>query len=137
MIAEEALYRVLVEQLRGRGYAVYADVAPAGAAFPFIVFSVAGGGENNVRVDRQDANFTVDVQCVAASGAEAFAGAGVISAALNDRGEQDRQALATWNDGWSVTTITQGMSISYVEQFEGAAWIYHKGSQFSIVMEAR
>lgn len=134
--AEEALIVMVRGQLAGQGYAVYTDIAPAEAEYPFIVISIVSGGEENFS-RTPDARFTVQARCVADHATVAFHGARMIAHRLNDHGRSGRFALDVTHPDWIITTISQGLNVSMVEQFESARWIYHKGSQYEIVMEAK
>jgi hypothetical protein len=135
-VAAGVLKQILYQQLSGGGYAVYADIAPAGIARPYLVFFVAAGGESNRRRVR-DAEFVVTVKCVSNDGASAYTGAAYIETMLNDHGSQDTTPLSATNEDWDVTTITQDRVIDQVEMYEQAAPVYHAGHQYQVVMEAR
>lgn len=135
MTAEAALYQMFLVQLSG-GVPVYADIAPASAAYPFIVFSVAAGGETNNRGDRDDADFRVTVKCLGLNSPSAYTGASYIQSRLNDRGTQDRKPLSVSNSHWQIKTITASENISLIEQYENASWIYHRGMIYDVIMEA-
>jgi hypothetical protein len=135
--AEEFLHRTLVSLLSGGAYNVYSDLAPAGAPMPFLVFNIVGGGEQNVRGDRQDARFIIAVRCIALKAQDALTGSAFISQCLNDVGSQDRRPIAVMDTDWIITTMTQNDAVSMTNLYEGATWEYTRGAQFEVVMEAK
>ncbi|MCK6578115.1 MAG: hypothetical protein L6Q98_08440 [Anaerolineae bacterium] len=138
--ALQALYRAIRTTLSaateswgpsGSGSRCYADLAPAGAPPPYVVFFVLAGGEINASV-RQDAEFVLLVKCIVEEDMPtALAIAARLSALLND---QDAGALAAGDD-WTIINISQEQRVHYVEQVDGRL-LHHSGHRFRVRMES-
>ncbi len=131
-----ALYRAVQQQLTEEsevwGVKVFPDLAKGGTAKPYCVFSYAGGGEINARVV-QDAEIVLQVKIVTDTLAQAFAGAGRISARLNDADYSSSEVLNGGAD-WLILNVKQEGIVHMIETVDGAQ-IYHAGHRFRFRME--
>jgi hypothetical protein len=115
----------------GTNSRAYADLAPAGVSRPYVIYSLAGGGELNAVV-RQDAEFVVVIKIITEEElATAMTAANRISALFND---VDGGALST-AAGWTIIHIKQEQRVHYTEMVEGKR-LYHTGHRFRFRMEA-
>lgn len=64
------------------GTRIYAEQAPAGATLPYVRFSLISGGDEQLTPDRS-INLMYQVECWAATQADARTGAGYLESALN------------------------------------------------------
>lgn len=132
-----ALYKALQTRLNSSGDVwgtrVYADVAPAGTARPYVVYAMAAGGEINTRI-KQDAEYVIMVRSITESAAQAFSAAARISALLNDADYGSALQLSGGAD-WYILHTLQEQNIYRVELVDGT-WVYHSGYRFRIRMEA-
>lgn len=130
-----ALYKTLRATLTATtevwGTRAYAKLAPAGAAFPYVVFDYAAGGELNQSV-APDAEFVIFVKGLAKEdAATAYAMAARFEALFNDK---DGGALSAGTD-WTIISITQEQRIDLLEQVDGAQ-IFHAGHRYRVRMES-
>jgi len=115
----------------GSSSRAYADLAPAGATYPYVVYQIAAGGELNAIVG-QDAQFVLVIKAIVQENlASAMTLADRIGALFNDK---DSGALSA-GAGWTILHISQLRRVHYVELVDGKR-LYHSGHQFSIRMEA-
>lgn len=116
---------------------VYADRALTGASRPYVIILMQSGGEINA-IQREDAEFTLIIKCVADTQSDAMQGASDLAELLNDGGQQDLEVgklSAPPQSGWMVQTVTQTRRIQMVEEWENVSPIYHSGHQYEIRME--
>lgn len=140
--AMAALFRAVHRQLTVAGEpwgaAVYPNLAPAGAAYPYVLYNFNGGGERN-SISARDAEIVLVVKAVSDQLSEAFAAAARIDTLLNDMGTQDTASgyLYPGSDSeWSVLTATTEDAVSYQEMMANASPLYHAGARYRFIMEA-
>lgn len=140
--AKAALYRTIRATLTASqseiwGQNAYLGQVPANSPSierPVAIYANMTFAEAN-QVKAHDASGIFMVKCIADSIEEALAGAARISELLNDRGVQD--TLTSPLDAgsvWDILTITQGLSISYIENISNTQQVYHEGWQFMCQM---
>lgn len=139
-IALAALYQAVRHALINAngefGDRVYLAIAPAGAAYPYVVYNWTGGGDDNARAVKKTANILLQVKCVDEDSLAAMAGAARIDATLDDAGEQDQQPrLDASYHGWVITTSQAEGDVALVDQFAAVVPQYHFGKVFRFIME--
>ena len=137
LTALESVYRALPVNLKGVGNwgdRVYPDQAPANVQRPYVIFFWAGGGEANW-TRHNDADLIISVKCVANTMQESMTGAGLIAAALNDKGTQDSTSPLVNGADWTITTVTSDRVIHMVEAEANAVPIYHDGAQYRVILQ--
>ena len=110
---------------------------------PSIVFHWAGGGDQN-RIAKRDPTFVIDIQMIAETSRDSMAGARFITDLVNNQGSQDTDEngdptdrAISGDDEWVITTITQGLRIHVVDNWErNAQAVTHSGHEFRFRMEA-
>lgn len=113
----------------------YQGRAPAGTAYPYVVYFWSGGGEDN-RTRKRDANLMITVKAVAKTIGQALSAADRIDALLNDHGLYDNAGDSLVNaKGWYILTITQEGAFELVETFAAADDTYHQGGRYRFIME--
>ena len=115
---------------------VHVTMAPVTSARPYVQIFLAGGGAQNI-VKNKDASLLVTIKVIADTLAESLVGAAKISELLDDNGEQEGGASPVTGTEYEISNITEGLTISYVEQIENARSIYHGGAQYRVRMEER
>lgn len=132
-----AIYRAVRQRLTASaelwGQQVYPDQAPGGVERPYVVYFWSGGGELNAIVG-QDAEIVLTVKVVADSLAQAFTGAGRISALLNDADGASASPLNGGTD-WTIIHVQQEQVVHLVETVN-TTQIYHEGARFRFYAEA-
>lgn len=131
-----ALYRAVARRLTENselwGDRAYPDLAKSGTQKPYVVFSYAGGGEINARV-QQDAEIVLTVKAVALSLDQAFAASARISTLLNDADASSAEALSAGSE-WTIIHTKQEITVHLVELID-SVWVYHEGHRFRFLME--
>lgn len=143
----EALYSRLVDANPLWEDRVRPEYIPGSDARPVIVYSWAGGGDQN-NIYKRDPTFSVDIKIITSSdnqnaNADAMAGAGFITDLIDNQGSQDvgsdlqaTDRAVTGDDEWVITTITQGMRIHVVDNWsKNTVAVYHSGHEFTVTME--
>lgn len=115
----------------GTSSRAYADLAPAGVVRPYVVFSMAAGGELNASV-KADAQFVIVIKAIVEEdAATAMSCAARIAELFND---QDGGALSAGAD-WTIINILQQQRVAYIEMVDGKR-LHHSGHRFRVRMEA-
>jgi len=128
---EKALYSKLTSDAdlvnKLGGTRVYNQIIPQEASLPAVVFSLAGGGYENVAPkDAQNVLYLVKA---------------VSKSSLKEAGEIDelvsdclhRQSLDV--EGWGVFWLRREAAVRYVEVGPGGETYYHAGANYRIRME--
>jgi hypothetical protein len=155
MIAQQALYEVLISRLRNASPLWGVRVEPLTTASSrlgapgadgkrklYVVFFEVSGGANKVNPHRKNAEFVISVKAVGGDMANVMAASAVISTLLDESGRQDVGSEAAnphlpIHADWDVTTITEDRDIWLEELFSGAESIYHAGHQYQVNMEKK
>lgn len=126
---ETALYSRLtgtagLTALLASSSAVYLDQAPQNAAFPYVVFGLQGGGDDNKSPHRaQSLLYMVK---------------GLTTANMSAAGNIDAQADAALHlvtltvTGWTNTWLARESEIEYVEDIGGGKRVFHRGGVYRI-----
>ena len=116
----------------GSSSRAYAEIAPAGAAKPYVVFALNAGGEIN-RLVRQDAELVLVVKGVVEENmTTAMSIAARLSALLNDA--EDVNGALNAGDDWTINHVKQEGRVHYSELIDGKK-VYHSGHLFRFRME--
>lgn len=110
------------------GTAIYAVQAPAGAAMPYVVINIAGGGDENLS-PRETINVVVAIKTVATNAGTAAAVADLIKARLHDA-----DGSITMTDSWAAWRCTHEAAIFYVENADRVQY-WHAGGNYRLRAE--
>jgi len=113
---------------------VYPDMAPDGTSMPYVIFTVAGGGNSDFTPDRDNAELRVLIKAVSNGKASTVSAAARISALLKDQGAQEGGAVSG-DSNWIITTISEREMVDMTE-FTNGQRFYHCGAYYEFVMEA-
>lgn len=140
MNALQAAYEVLTQRLKNANPLWGGRVQPLGVASaalvkPYVVFSLAAGGNDEITPNRDNASFIISIKGVAEDMATAFAIDDTVNGLLNDSGRQDTSPRLPVHAVWDILNVTKGRMIYVEEKFSNAQSIYHAGHQYNVVME--
>lgn len=130
--AYAALYTLLADGSEAWGTRAYPDIAPAGTAYPYLVYYWLGGGETN-RFLRAESSLVLGVKCVSNTLSEAMAGAARIEALLNDA---ERKSGLSGGEDWLIANVSREGLIHFVETPDGAR-VHHEGARYRFALEAK
>jgi hypothetical protein len=132
----EALYGVLYTLLghlcEGR---VFPLLTPGRMATPFVTYSFEAGGEAERR-KRDNSTLTLLVKCVSTELEHTLMNARLIRDLLRDQGDQEGNGLPL-DDEWRITTVSKGLLVNYVEEWEDGSVFFHCGHQYTFTMERK
>lgn len=130
--AYTALYTLLADGGEAWGTRAYPDIAPAGTAYPYVVYYWLAGGETN-RFLRAESSLVIGVKCVSNTLQEAMEGAARIEALLNDI---ERKGGLSGGEDWQIASVSREGLIHLSEVVDGGR-IYHHGARYRFNLEAK
>ncbi len=133
-----ALYTGVTTRLDGAGpwgVNVFARLAPAGTARPYVIFAWAGGGDLNRLVRKSDPEYLLRVKVVSDKMDEAMDCCALLVGLLDDAGQYDTASPISGGSGWHILTTTAELRIS-TEEFIDGNRVYHEGFNLRCKMEA-
>ena len=119
--AQLAAGTALMAELEGTP--IYYKQAPTGATLPYIIYQLAGGGDDNI-TPRNTLDVLMDVKALAATSTQAAQIADLIRDTLHD-------ADLTLDGGWAAYRCQHTQAFDYVENVERAQ-IWHAGGTYRI-----
>lgn len=128
-VVEQALYARLTgsSTLTNRlasSLSVYNQLAPQGAALPYVVFALMGGGDDNKSPHRAKQL----VYLVKALSSQGFKQAGEIDAVIDSLLHNQPLSVTGWENYW----LMREEDVRYVETAPGGGQIYHAGGRYRL-----
>jgi hypothetical protein len=104
------------------GTYIYNQIAPQGQAFPYVIFSLAGGGDENLTPHRKR-NIVIMAKAVSDTPLEAS----TLDGHLDDRLHEGSPTVS----GWSlIRPVWREDEISFTEAPRPGELVYHKGAYY-------
>lgn len=130
-----AIYGALSQAGAVWGDRAYPDTSDGAHGRPYVVFAYAAGGP--ARWTRNpDANYMIDVICVAETLQDALTGAAQIEAALNNKGRVDGGTVIGDSE-WEIQTITNEEKVHFTEPIlSNTALLTHSGGRYRFIMRS-
>lgn len=111
---------------------VYMESAPAGTLYPYLVFFLSAGGEENA-IRAEDARYRIGMKVISDSYDACAIGSTRLGELFNDRGKHDGAAEVTAT-GWTIQNISREQSIFRKELVDGRP-VYSMGAFYVFNME--